>query len=1044
MRADGDGDGRTWRSNINFSFLRSFGDVPRLPRFWIIFSCLGALTGFAARAGAWERDPLLSALLIQEMATDAVGFRWIATDEGVFRYDGYETVALPDMQRSGPSLPVETINSLVVDGAGRVWFGSSIGLYRFEPTTGRLRVIPLPLPSRESRIVHKLLCHPRTGRVWVQLAHAVLIIDPDRPDSPRVAGARVPVVVKCITPEAGGGVWLSDVNGGHYQLAADGTVNRTFSLNARLYPVPNTYPVRLIGSGTLLARTDDGQVRELLRWPTDGGQYDPFSPYLTDSTADFVRNGHWVHLTGIRDPHPRVRPAPTDRRPDFPNARSISDLHLDAHGTWWCFSAQWRGCYKHRDVRQVVEQVPFPPETTIRSGRAIGRFPDGRLLVSTYGGLFTQGVDSPAAPLRRAPLWEWLDSIKRPAGGVYYDQLVLRDRSCVLLAEEAWGFRCLDWRTNRVIDGLTYKNEMVRARCLLEDRAGRIWGGAQPGLFQLDPRRRQLTRYGDDLPGWPLHPLDVNDLAEDPVNHAFWLATNGGLFWFRPADRQLRRFTRAGPARQRLPTDALITVLSAGPGRVWIGTRDQGLLLCDRQKGVIRHLTVADGLPSHTIASLLLDRQQNLWAGTYAGLVRYTPTTGRLAVYREAEGLADAELNRGSAFADADGALWFGGVGGIYRVRPDQAVLTPAHAAPRLLATGVGRRAGAAEHIMRLAGRVGELTLAAGPEAYLELRLALTDFFAPEQSRYAYRLRTPAGEVLSAWLATPHNLVLRGFSPGDYQVEIRAETAPGRPAANTLLVPLRVAAHWYQWPAVWALAAVLLIAVGYGTYWLRLRRARHRSLREAHLRSEMAANLHDEVGALLTRVNMLAEMLRDQQPAPTAAALAAGRPDPRGTFDRLLANSRAAVLTMRDVVWGIDARADTVGALIDRMRDHLEQSAAAAGIVGVLTHDGLVATDSIAAPVRQHLYLIFKEAVTNAVRHGLNVNQIRVRLVRAAGQLALEITDDGQTRPGARVGTDGMGLRNMTHRAALIGAELYVGARHDGRPGYHVRVRVQE
>jgi signal transduction histidine kinase len=310
----------------------------------------------------------------------------------------------------------------------------------------------------------------------------------------------------------------------------------------------------------------------------------------------------------------------------------------------------------------------------------------------------------------------------------------------------------------------------------------------------------------------------------------------------------------------------------------------------------------------------------------------------------------------------------------------------------------------------------------------------LTDFFAPGLTRYAYRLH-PAGEAQpTAWLSAPRRLVLRGVAPGDYEVEIRAETGAGQPAANRLRLPLHVEARWWQWPLLWALLAVGLVALGYGTYWLRLRGV----LREAQRRAELAANLHDEVGALLTRVTMLAEVLREHyRPAPADGA---GRFDALNALDRLVYNSRAAVQTMRDVVWGIDSEADSCAALLDRMRDHLDQTAAAAGLVAVFDHAGLPVELMLSASVRQNLYLIFKEAVTNTARHARGATEICVHLHHRQGRLVLEVADNGQRSGSGSPHPRGMGLRSMAHRAQVLGASLHTGPHPDGRPGYCVQV----
>jgi tetratricopeptide (TPR) repeat protein len=107
------------------------------------------------------------------------------------------------------------------------------------------------------------------------------------------------------------------------------------------------------------------------------------------------------------------------------------------------------------------------------------------------------------------------------------------------------------------------------------------------------------------------------------------------------------------------------------------------------------------------------------------------------------------------------------------------------------------------------------------------------------------------------------------------------------------------------------LLVLMAVAAGLGIVRARQRRL----LQEAQLRTRIAADLHDEVGALLTRVTMRAELLHEKQTGIPAASTAA-----------LLTDSRAALTTMRDVVWSIDAGADTVGALLDRLRDHLDQT----------------------------------------------------------------------------------------------------------------------
>ena len=234
---------------------------------------------------------------------------------------------------------------------------------------------------------------------------------------------------------------------------------------------------------------------------------------------------------------------------------------------------------------------------------------------------------------------------------------------------------------------------------------------------------------------------------------------------------------------------------------------------------------------------------------------------------------------------------------------------------------------------------------------------------------------------------------------------------------------LRAAQQRSQLLAVLLGAALLALALAGGLWYFYQRRRLERVRAEERLRTRIATDLHDDVGTLLTRVTMQAELLHDVQPSPA--------------LNRLLTNSRAAARTMRDVVWSIDAQADTVGALTDRMRDYLDQLPAALSTALCLSDDVDPAVP-LAQEQRQHMYLVFKEAVGNALRHARAATCLCVTLRRQPHTLVLEITDDGHQDPAAPVGRSGLGLRSMARRAAALHGYLEAGP----LPGSGFQVRL--
>lgn len=240
----------------------------------------------------------------------------------------------------------------------------------------------------------------------------------------------------------------------------------------------------------------------------------------------------------------------------------------------------------------------------------------------------------------------------------------------------------------------------------------------------------------------------------------------------------------------------------------------------------------------------------------------------------------------------------------------------------------------------------------------------------------------------------------------------------------SMVVPLQLAsllfrASW-QVPAVGLSAGVLVLA-GSLLYWWGQQRRRFRAQAQAQqalIRSSIAANLHDELGSLLMRVHLEAEALLHQPQSSTAG------------LERLLVTTRAAGLAMRDVAWGLDASADTVHALQDRMRDLLDQLAPSTSLRLSLATEGLEELEELPVLLRQEIYLVFKEATTNVLNHAHGASYLAARLYRQHHNLMLEVQDDGV--PAGAAGRSGMGLRNMAHRARAVGGQLEAAPRPDG------------
>jgi len=221
-------------------------------------------------------------------------------------------------------------------------------------------------------------------------------------------------------------------------------------------------------------------------------------------------------------------------------------------------------------------------------------------------------------------------------------------------------------------------------------------------------------------------------------------------------------------------------------------------------------------------------------------------------------------------------------------------------------------------------------------------------------------------------------------------------------------------------PERWAIALVLVGLLG---YYMRRRQLKREQMRQTQTRNVIASNLHDEVGSLLMRLHLQTETVLYQLPSPN--------PD----LEQVLVTTRAISSAMRDVAWGLDASADTIDALQDRMRDLLDQLSLLSPLCISFATEGLEQIRTLPNQVRQEIYLVFKEATTNVLRHAQGATCLATRLYRKKNSLVLEVQDNGT--PPAAPARSGMGLRNMQGRARKVGGKLETGTRTDG-PGFRV------
>jgi signal transduction histidine kinase len=197
-------------------------------------------------------------------------------------------------------------------------------------------------------------------------------------------------------------------------------------------------------------------------------------------------------------------------------------------------------------------------------------------------------------------------------------------------------------------------------------------------------------------------------------------------------------------------------------------------------------------------------------------------------------------------------------------------------------------------------------------------------------------------------------------------------------------------------------------------------------------RSRIARDIHDQVGASLTQVSLLGEMIESDK----------GHPEEVEAHARQI--SQTALETTRaldEIVWTVNPSNDTLDGLITYVCKYAQDYFEVAGLKYRLEVPAHLPAATISPEVRHNVFLASKEAITNVVRHA-KASAALIRLDLNNGSFTLEIQDNGKGLGGMDPKAAALrnGLGNMRKRMEDIGGEFSISPAPEG--GASVRLKV--
>ena len=943
----------------------------------------------------WDIDDGLPHNRVLSIAQTADGYLWFATFYGLVRFDGVRFT--PFWERISTTEARDQVDAVLASRDGALWIGTGrggVGRWR----SGRFEII-VPESPRGEPI--NAFAEDGEGVVWFAAGGEARVgcwrggqvtwfSRDDGLTTARRAGTRTKVVAT-----RAGRLWFGNTD------ACGWFDGRHFT---QVEPKGEPY-IHLAAS----AEGDMWAVRgpSLLRYHADGSKEVVLADLGTVSVQTLFEDSSgalWIGTNNaglIRYRDGEVSRVPVDS--------AVIALFEDDEGALWA-GTQAGGvlCLRPRLLHLRTPADGLRDTDTY----SICEDDGGRLWLAGRNRMLVRGDDARNRSFSPIPGWdnEWptMTVSRAPAGGMWLGTLggLVRWQNGEL-------------RREAFTQPLT---------ALLTDRAGDLWMATTGGAL--------FIRRGEEyVPvGMPEGRPRLIALAEDGAGRIWAGGLDGEVFV-----RNEGKFERVALPGVRAG-DPIRFIIPDGPDTVWISAHKRGLYRW--RGGRVSRLPEGAGLPNGDVRTIAPGDFDDLWIGTVEGLFQVSRAgleavldgrEPRLSVraYGRADGVPSGEFAlgfRGATTRTRDGHLWFATARGALDIDLRSLVEKP-----------VTRRV-VVEEIWSGDALIARSGLAPGPlelpphAARLKINYTLPDAGKAARLRFRYRLLgigddgwVEGGGLRSATF--PH------LPAGAYRFEVMAGLEDGAWLSGSAGLDFTVRAAWWETTAARAgmvllgIGAVACVVRGLVLWRVKTRIRRLRQARELEReRARIARDMHDELGANLTHIEMISEFADEE--APDVA---------RERLREVASIARQTVDSLDEIVWAVNPRYDTLGALVEYLGMFAASFLASARIRCKIELPRELPQRPLSAGVRYHLFLAVKESLNNAARHA-GAALVRLQVAWDGERLRVVVSDDGRgfdVDSATKAGSNG--LLNLRERMA----ELHGECRIESVPGQGTRVLLE-
>lgn len=960
----------------------------------------------------------LSQGMVNCILQDKFGFMWFATRDGLNRYDGHRFVVYQHDPSDSTSLSDNFVQTIFEDSKGRLWIGtSSKGVELFDRENDNF-IHLRDLLNNSSPLANDYVMQIRedkTGLLWISSLTKLVTL--------RVNEHEMQMdkryVYKTISPYRYS-IFISS-DGTHY-FSGDGKIFRTRASSETL-SLSDTLSSNLIYQGEAEYSnrnvrfyedtyrhyiyyffekkiTRQSQLNDVIETVSNGifhkGIYSS-AFFQDDSRNIWICDLEWLLVFDpITKKMSRISAFDSNLEKFLDN---IHTIYRDKGGTIW-IGTKGYGLLKHNPSTEKFNRTGNAT-TLFISGTAGGN------ILMCRSGKYAEIFDPVKATfIGTIPSPDVFPIPEGNPGGIM-DAIVEGDPGIFWFCKERVG--CYDSIHKKIKFYLEGKGKSFP---IYKSSKNEIWCGGQTALCRYDNERDDFVEYP-----YPVTPIDdpyrfIESMYDD-TDGILWIGTTRGLFRFNPINNSWKQF-------KNIPNDStslsVNTIFSLCPDPLhpdeylWVGTNGGGLNRFDYKTEKFKRYIEKDGLPSNVVYGIVSDENRSLWLSTNKGLAEFDREKKFIRKFEQSDGLQGNEFNRYSYCKLKTGLICFGGVNGFNYFYPEG--ISYNHIIPQIQITDI-KISNQSVPLKSEGGRLEKPSYMT-KEIVLDYRdnmisfeFAAMDFSAPSKNLYQYKLDGFDKKWIQA--GTDYSATYTNLDPGRYLFKVQGSNNDEIWNDHGAFINIVILPPWYM--TIWfRIGAILFFSAAiYLFYRYRVRQA----LKLQLVRETIARDLHDEIGSTLQSISMYSVV--------AGKVVAEKAPEAKEMLSQISESTSSMMEALSDIVWTINTRNDRFDNMVNRMREFAVEALEPRNCKVHFSTTANLFSYNLKMEKRKNLFLIFKETINNAARHG-NPKNVWVDCSIRQNKLYLRITDDGNgfggmNGSGSSEETRGNGLINIRQRA---------------------------